>query len=479
MKRLRITRSTFLVPLLLLAAVLMLELIPGLQTELGAKARPTKKATIRWKRVPRATAYLVEIKNAGGRIVLKKETKRPILKFVLPQGRYKVRLSSLNKFYKPAGKTPWFAIKIRKAFIPRYNSISVKQLRHGQGKTRITVYGDNFLKGCRVYLRSAGDTGEQVHEYSDVSVESLKRIVFTLSPDEFVGGSYNITLTNPGNRSGEGKNVLEIVPAPIYSSVSPSIIDTRSKEKGISISGDRFSKGCTFTIEKDGKKITPKNITRVSKNEITGSISPAELGKGSCSITITNPYNLSVTAKNVITIKTKKVPTLFIGIAPMYSLLFSDWSNTLDNDFTGGKLYFGYSLKRFAIIKAIPVLGSMGLETEFDLVYYPSKSSTSVTSTLLTYSLGLGIFYRENWGLPVDFILRGGGGLTMSSLNTTISNVQVSATSTDPFFYFGAAVSYEVFDPFFVEAGANFKNITYYGSNLMTLQIFLKLGVQF
>src|SRR4030043_921100 len=96
----------------LLAAVCVLSF--GL-AHAHAEEKKEKPLRIKWESVEGIIQFNVQMKDAGGGIVLDRTVNTNYIDFVLPPGKYQIRIGAINKFEKTSFWTDWDEIEIRKS----------------------------------------------------------------------------------------------------------------------------------------------------------------------------------------------------------------------------------------------------------------------------------------------------------------------------------------------------------------------------
>ena len=100
----------------------------------------------------------------------------------------------------------------------------------------------------------------------------------------------------------------------------------------------------------------------------------------------------------------------------------------------------------------------MGVELNFDFMYYPDKTSADlVENRFMTILPALGIYYKNNFTLPIDFIIRVGAGMSYSILKKSDLVDAATFTSVDPYFFGGVAFRYSFMKLIFIEACTDFQ----------------------
>ena len=267
-------------------------------------------------------------------------------------------------------------------------------------------------------------------------------------------GSYRgrITVLNKFKKSaGHSKWFPVIIKKtfrPVILSVTPKKFNLADPPGTITISGEDFLEGVTISLRKWSADYSPDTCKRLSEKEIETTITPSALGTGYFDIIVKNPGELTTVNRNSIQIISENMFSLAAG--PFASLPRQKWKNILNNSFSGIKLYAAYDQP---VMPDYPVLDKLGVEAELTRTIYSGKSIENVlTSELTTQSAGAGIFYKNNFSLPVNFILRSGTGLCRSTYALTASGSVSTNHSTDFYWYSGLSIRWDL-STFFIESG--------------------------
>ena len=79
-----------------------------------AAEKKEKTIRIKWEGIQGIIRYMVQIKNSKDTVVLDKTVATSYIDFLLPPGKYQIRIGAVNKFEKISFWTEWDAIEIRK-----------------------------------------------------------------------------------------------------------------------------------------------------------------------------------------------------------------------------------------------------------------------------------------------------------------------------------------------------------------------------
>ncbi|EMM88352.1 hypothetical protein LEP1GSC039_3175 [Leptospira santarosai str. 2000027870] len=160
---------------------------------------------LEWKPVPEAGGYLVEIKDANGRITREK-TKASRFEVNLPPGVYEHRIGVFNKFGRLTVFSEWASFEVIVSRAPLISpDSSVKILKKKLGSS-LTVKGENFTEAMNAtLLLPSGETIKAEFEFINSKEIRIKTENLNLKE-----GSYTLSLENPRNKKSAQKGFLVI-----------------------------------------------------------------------------------------------------------------------------------------------------------------------------------------------------------------------------------------------------------------------------
>ncbi|ABJ76234.1 LIC11435 family protein [Leptospira borgpetersenii] len=158
---------------------------------------------LEWKPVPEAGSYIVEIKDASGKITREK-TKATRFEVNLPPGVYEHRIGVLNKFGRSPVFSEWASFEVIVSRAPFINPDSgVKILKKKLGSS-LTVKGKNFTEAMNATLLFP--SGETIKvEFEFVNSKEIRIKTENLNLKE---GSYTLSLENPRNKKSTQEGFL-------------------------------------------------------------------------------------------------------------------------------------------------------------------------------------------------------------------------------------------------------------------------------
>lgn len=100
-----------------IAILIMTALISVISTVAYAdeKEKKEKQIRIKWESLEGIIRYMVQIRNADNAVVLDRSVATNHIDFLLPPGKYQIRIGAVNKFDKVSFWTEWESIEIRKS----------------------------------------------------------------------------------------------------------------------------------------------------------------------------------------------------------------------------------------------------------------------------------------------------------------------------------------------------------------------------
>ncbi|TGN19030.1 hypothetical protein [Leptospira idonii] len=110
--------------------------------------------TIRWREIPSAYGYVVELKDSYGNLQTK-EVEIANVSFTLSHGKYKYRIGVINKFKKVAKWSYWNDLEVRPVAKPSVRTASTEPKKEGN-QSIVSLEGDNIYEGTKVFVVQEG-----------------------------------------------------------------------------------------------------------------------------------------------------------------------------------------------------------------------------------------------------------------------------------------------------------------------------------
>ncbi len=176
-----------------------------------------------------------------------------------------------------------------------------------------------------------------------------------------------------------------------------------------------------------------------------------------------------------------------IAVGVPYFQILSDYSNFFNNSFYGGTFMAGSRIPTIIPFLNSAIFNYMGLEIEGTYIKFEGKEIPNRVKTNKTDIIaGINLYFATDLDIPVNFILRGGGGIVQTKFEYADSVVNEMneyndnvLTSIDFYYKAGASIEYSFIKYFFVEAGADYYDFRYVGVTFTVLRYFLLAGVMF
>ena len=437
----------------------------------AVSAQDTKphRTKISWPRVEGAGGYQVEIKASSGDVVFKQDCDTNIAYPVIAIGDYKLRIIVLDRFKRPATETDWVTLSVVKSEVPEFEGISPEPLAAGK-PVSVDIQGDNFTRGCTVVLTNGTDVirGEQVMVRSGSDIGC--RFDLTTAP----AGEYDVIIENPEGRKSLKYRKVRITAPPAavdgkktgvaIRKVSPSSFFMKGKDVGIEIYGEKIQKDSPVVLSNGAGSFEAK-IDSWKDGVLTAVIPAKNLSRGRYDLTVGEGYEKD-TLRRAIRMMNESdgligFNRLYVALGYSGVVVLPSWNDILENSFIGGGLYLGHSLYGLPLIPDLSWLDHVGIEMMGEAHVFSTKTMENrYSGKLYTAPVSGGVYASVlplNW--PVNLLLRGDGGVSMSKLDVKVNGHSKSVFSSDPFFSAGISLRFPFADYFFAETGAAW---TYY-----------------
>lgn len=215
-----------------LAATLFLLLFPATAT--FAQAHESLPYYIEWEPVEGAGGYDIEVTTASGEPTLVKRfgAKETSIELNIPAGKYRFRISTLNKFLHADSTSDWVAFTVLSYGAPTISKISPTALAPGK-PLALTIQADMLSAKATAFLVSP--SGKRI----PLSISKAKPRTFLLSGETLTErGEYALTMTNPPDYSTVKKAALTVAyPEATALSSTPE----RIAREALSASGEQGS----------------------------------------------------------------------------------------------------------------------------------------------------------------------------------------------------------------------------------------------
>ncbi len=180
----------------------------------------TSQPVIKWKRVPGANGYLVEITDKTGKFIYNNRTKDNELQLSLPEGNYQIRITTINKFDKLESGADWQYFTVSKISTPVINSVSPNSFFITNSRSEMFVSGSNFDPNAKITL-SSDNRSITINNFTYNSKDSVS---FFFNPAALGMGTYSISITNPGTESARLDNNIVILENDTQTPANPTYV---------------------------------------------------------------------------------------------------------------------------------------------------------------------------------------------------------------------------------------------------------------
>lgn len=174
---------------------------------------------------------------------------------------------------------------------------------------------------------------------------------------------------------------------------------------------------------------------------------------------------------------------LKIGIGVSYFAIQPDWNEYYKDSFNAYSLDIAYAFRK---VNFPGFMKYTGLDIESNYVKIGGKKQFNrVDSDMTNIISGVNIFISTNFDFPLNFTVRGGGGLAYTMLEyqkyDSSGNPMEKGTSstTDYYYKAGVSIEYKFYSRFFIEGYADYYSISYLVKDFKTLKFSCLAGIKF
>lgn len=269
---------------------------------------------IEWEPVEGAGGYDIEVTTASGAPTLVKRlgAGETSVDLNLPAGKYRFRISTLNKFLRADSTSDWVPFTVLSYGPPNVSKISPTAIAPGKPLS-ITITADMVSAKATGFLSSP--SGKRI----PLSISKAKPRTYLLTGQTLTErGEYALTLTNPPEYATVKKAAI-VVAYPAVTALSSA--PERVSRETLSASGDQGSAPTVLTVR--GKNLSPEAtawlkepgtenaiplspLTR-SPTELTLGLPPT-LGEGTYVIAFKNAPDLGEMAAGTLVVEKKPEP---------------------------------------------------------------------------------------------------------------------------------------------------------------------------
>jgi hypothetical protein len=453
-------------------------------------AQDTKphRTKISWPRVDGAGGYQVEIATSSGEVVFKQDCETNVAYPVIAIGEYKLRIIILDRFKHPATETKWVTLSVVRSEVPEFEGMNPESLMAGK-PVSVDIKGDNFTGGCTVVLTNGNEVirGEQVAVRSGSDLGC--RFDLTTAP----AGEYDVVIENPEGRKSLKYRKIRITAPPavvdgkktgvVISKVRPSSFFIKGKDVGIEIYGEKMEKDSSVALSNGANSFEAK-VDSWKDGVLTAVIPAKNLSRGSYDLTVGAGYEKD-TLRSAIRMMNEfdglmGLNRLYLGLGYSGVVVLPSWNSILENSLVGGGLYLGHSLYGLPLFPDIVWLDHFGIEMQGEAHIFTTKKMENRYNGKLYTAPVSGGFYASvfplNW--PVDLLVRGDGGVSVSKLDVKVNGHSKNVISSDPFLSAGVSLRVPFADYFFAEAGAAWTYYMFAQTPLSGAGFFFRAGLR-
>ncbi|MBN2402929.1 MAG: hypothetical protein JXN64_11075 [Spirochaetes bacterium] len=175
-----------------------------------------------------------------------------------------------------------------------------------------------------------------------------------------------------------------------------------------------------------------------------------------------------------------------IGIGASYFDIQPDWDEYYKDTFNAYSLDIAYAFRRVNFPSFLKFMKYTGMDIESNYVKFSGKKEFNrVESDMTSIISGMNVFVMTNFDFPLNFALRGGGGLAYTILDykkyDPAWNLTEKGSDSTYAYYYKAGLSVEcrIYSRFFIEAYADYYLINYKTYDFKTLRYSCLAGIRF
>ncbi len=288
-------------------------LLFGVVGFLGAQNLPAQPFSFRWKPVDGAGAYLTEVKNPDGEVVVSRQVTadQTSMTLSLVPGPYTLRLSTLNRFLKPESATEWVPIHIAATAPPELGDFAPLALHPGDSAS-VALSVKLLAQDATAALRSPSGTLLPL----DVPAPSNGQIHLALPPLS-ERGAYELVVTNPPKLAATVKGKITVhYPIPVVTLVEPSKMETSDSPQPLRITGQSFSPESIVTMSA-GVLGTPVRLELSNRSDSTVTVTlPSGLNPGDYLLAIANAPDEKAVSAGTFTMVAPPPPPIVEAAPP-------------------------------------------------------------------------------------------------------------------------------------------------------------------
>lgn len=165
-----------------------------------------KKVELKWRRIPEAIYYLLEVQDEKENIVESIKTKKNKINLYLKPGEYKKRLTIYNKLGEIDTQSDWKSLKVIQVFEPKVIKPKKIILEKGRKNPPIIIKGKHFEEDIEIYFQSID---YRIFANNTIT-KSDSEIKITKDLSDLPSGVYQLKLKNPHSKEVVYPNFLII-----------------------------------------------------------------------------------------------------------------------------------------------------------------------------------------------------------------------------------------------------------------------------
>jgi hypothetical protein len=182
-----------------------------------------------------------------------------------------------------------------------------------------------------------------------------------------------------------------------------------------------------------------------------------------------------------------EVPLNFkIGMGGSYFVIQPDWNKYYKDSYNAFSMDIAYGFRSVDFPFLLGFMKYTGLDIESNYVKFTGKAAfNKIESDITNIISGINFFISTNFDFPLNFAVRGGGGLVYTLLDykkyDNTGNPKEKGTSTTTALYYktGVSIEYRFFSRFFLEGYADYYSINYLAMDFKSFRFSCLAGFHF
>lgn len=172
------------------------------------KEKSGVKVKVEWQEIDVAKKYILEIRDANGNIIKRKEAESNSAHIRLEPGSYEKRLLVINQLGEIESEGSWSPLNVVLVLTPEIAN-TPQTIKSSPQKQRLTIHGKNFDKGMTASLY----LGNKEVTIQKLEIENRETLQIDILLEDDQEGIYSLKLKNERGKEARAENYLTITQA--------------------------------------------------------------------------------------------------------------------------------------------------------------------------------------------------------------------------------------------------------------------------